>query len=400
MLRSFLLALAIASLCCSASHALIESGSRETVRDTGWPDGSLAVAKLRHMIGWYEGPPFGGGQTRCHYQTTSTRDFNQALELFSKIQAPELELFVYDGPTSNGIIRTKTQGRDFQTEKPIPYDWVFEVWAAEPWHMLHNHMTGRLLDGQPGPVPAPRIELYISDGGGVRWEQVILPPNVIVKDCRAQSLAAMGHDCFKIKGHVYDTANRKPIAALVTLGKPGPRGMVDPQQMDATTSGSFAFPRVTRGNYWLRAEAPGYAPRSSNLIQVPACEETTIYLSKTATLSGVVTDEQGRPLANIPVRAANTRAIDATVYHTNPLYGVDCMTSTSSDGRFSFETLPRGFTQLMCGEGQDRHIDYRWIDIPSENVQLKFPFEAPPASTPSIKFSMDTTSTVATTSTK
>ena len=388
--------LAIISFCCSPGYSLIQSGSRASVYDAGWPAGSLPVAQLPSMIGWYEGPPFCGGQTRCHYQTTGTTEFNQALELFSQIQAPRLELFVYDGPTSNGIIRTKPRGGDFQEETPIAYDWVFEIWAAENWHSLHNRMADHLIDGQPGPVPAPRLELYISEGGGVRWEQVTVPPNVIVTDCRAQSLAARGLDCFKIEGHVYDTANRKPIAARVTLVQQDRTGLIDLQPTDATTSGSFAFPPITTGIYWLRAEASGYAPRLSAAIRIPVCEETTIYLSKTAPLTGFVEDEQGRPLANMPVRAANTRAIDGTVYSTKPLYDIDCITTTSFDGRFSFETLPRGFTQLMCGEGQNLHSDNRWIEIPSENVRVKFPDKAPSESTAPIKFSMSTTSTLST----
>ena len=45
-----------------ATFALIMTGKGEPVTDAGWPAGALAVANLKSRLGWWEGPPFGGGE--------------------------------------------------------------------------------------------------------------------------------------------------------------------------------------------------------------------------------------------------------------------------------------------------------------------------------------------------
>ena len=61
-LRFLLLIACTAWLLPSAAFALIMTGTgNEPVSDAGWPAGALAVANLKSRVGWWEGPPFGGG---------------------------------------------------------------------------------------------------------------------------------------------------------------------------------------------------------------------------------------------------------------------------------------------------------------------------------------------------
>ena len=63
--HSTLLRLLIAfftALLSSTAFALITGGlGNDPVRDAGWPLGAVDVANLKTRVGWWEGPPFGGG---------------------------------------------------------------------------------------------------------------------------------------------------------------------------------------------------------------------------------------------------------------------------------------------------------------------------------------------------
>jgi hypothetical protein len=52
-----------------AAAALMMTGpGNDPVQDAGWPEGALAVANLDCRVGWWEGPPFGGGEWQFQYR--------------------------------------------------------------------------------------------------------------------------------------------------------------------------------------------------------------------------------------------------------------------------------------------------------------------------------------------
>ena len=52
----------------SPVEALILTGTgNQPVHDPGWPVGAVEVANLPSRIGWWEGPPFGGGEWHFEY---------------------------------------------------------------------------------------------------------------------------------------------------------------------------------------------------------------------------------------------------------------------------------------------------------------------------------------------
>src|SRR5207244_10439357 len=55
-------------LCTRTAFALITGGwGNDAVRGAGWPLGALEVADLKTRVGFWEGPPFGGGQYQFLY---------------------------------------------------------------------------------------------------------------------------------------------------------------------------------------------------------------------------------------------------------------------------------------------------------------------------------------------
>src|SRR5438034_248021 len=92
------LSLVWAGLCVAAlsapspMFALIAVGEGNTpVQDSGWPAGALEVANLKSRIGWWEGPPDGGGEYQFLYRG-DIEVFQQTVNAFAAIRAPVLEL--------------------------------------------------------------------------------------------------------------------------------------------------------------------------------------------------------------------------------------------------------------------------------------------------------------------
>ena len=140
---------------------------------TGWPEGAAAVAYLPSAVGWWEGPPFGGGEWHIQFRG-DTEAFTQALTNFVAIHAPALDLMVHDGP----------QHEKFLDGARV--DWELVVWNPESWNHLFNNTNVTIFGDSPNngkPVPAPRLNVFIGDGG-VDWSKVTIPPGVSVHDER------------------------------------------------------------------------------------------------------------------------------------------------------------------------------------------------------------------------
>src|SRR5262245_44747875 len=99
----FLFVIAIA-LAPSAQALILVGHGNQPVHDPGWPEGALAVANLQSRVGYWEGPPFGGGQWQFLYRGDA-EVLAQALEKFAAIRAPELELVLHDGPHENQFLK-------------------------------------------------------------------------------------------------------------------------------------------------------------------------------------------------------------------------------------------------------------------------------------------------------
>ncbi|MHC4604990.1 MAG: hypothetical protein ACYS6W_16870 [Planctomycetota bacterium] len=96
---SLLIIFYIVFLCPSLGMALItgEHGNHP-IENRGLPAGSVELANLPIRLGYWEGPPFGGGEYHFLYRCENTAEFNEALKTFADIKVKKLELVVRNGP--------------------------------------------------------------------------------------------------------------------------------------------------------------------------------------------------------------------------------------------------------------------------------------------------------------
>lgn len=147
------------------------------------PDGSAAVINLKSSVGWWEGPPFGGGEWHILFRG-NTEAFVETLTNFAAIHAPALDLVIHNGPKNDVILEAEKREN---TAVDARVDWVFIFWNPESWSKFFDNTNNVVFlknDPRYGqPVPAPRLDVYIG-GGQVNWEAVKVPANLRVRDER------------------------------------------------------------------------------------------------------------------------------------------------------------------------------------------------------------------------
>jgi len=322
--------------------ALILTGEGNgPVRDNAWPEGALAVANLSTRSSWWEGPPFGGGEHHFDYRG-NTEQFREALEAFSKIVAPRLELVIH-GESYSGFPTSRRDGAN----APPPIDWSFTIWNPERWNLLYNNPKSFFGSDQPNfrqPVAPPRIDVY--PGFGVRWDQVKVPTNVTVLDRRLASIGMPSGSGTVIRAEVFDIATGKPVkGARLDVSKPNEKGEYESfagQETDAR--GHVELTKVPGANLRLSVSAPDYAPKemgyqsggSNTLVNL------VVELSKSSSITGRVIDTSGEPVNGAKLSPANTLGIDGRGYAAP----ARVETVTDQDGRFEFKNLPHGFTGI------------------------------------------------------
>ncbi len=178
-IKTNVLVLAVSLLMVVRTNALIVSGTApiDPLELRGCPDGSVAVADLTSSVGWWEGPPFGGGEWHIQFRGDAEA-LNQALTNFAAIKSPSLDLVIHDGVKNDQFLKTNV-------------DWEFIVWNPEKWKSLYNSTNAalaKILKGDPNfgkPLPPPLLNIYIGDGQ-VDWDKVKVPANVYVRDERSK----------------------------------------------------------------------------------------------------------------------------------------------------------------------------------------------------------------------
>jgi len=339
--RPFVLAACCLAFLSPQAMALIEVGrGNSPVPDGPWPDGTLQVANLKSRIGWWEGPPFGGGHREFLYRG-DTAALNEALKAFGQIRTPVLDLFVHDG------IKDSTFLKDPKDPKAdTRADWTFDVWIPASWHRLYNNPKGVFASEQPEfrrPVDPPRMHVYLGRGT-IAWEQVKVPPTVRLTDRRA--IAKDQPPAGLVAGAVYDMATGKTIPkAQVTLGKLNEQGQWEKvAEAQSADDGRFEITKAPENSRRLTIAAEGYAPRSVDLEQLSPgrFEAVSVELCAVAQLTGTVTDDDGKPLETVRVRADSVMGIDGRGYAASGRNEA----VTDAQGRFELVGLPTGFTQL------------------------------------------------------
>lgn len=360
-------------LLTTAASALIMVGrGNAPVSDNNWPAGALEVANLKTRVGWWEGPPFGGGQHQFLYRGDAAA-FQQAIDLFAKIRSPELRLVIHEGPQENQFLKDE---RDPKADTRV--DWTFTVWNAQSWHQLYNNSASTFSANAPGggfrsPVDPPCIDVYVAgaDGKGIDFKQIKVPAGITVTDERATAAGYPADAGSVVRGDVYDMSTSKPIAnAEVVVARHDNQGKTEQVAGKADGQGHFELKNIPPGSYRVSVSADGYAPRMLGYVQLGsnALKQYTTHLVPPAKVRGTVIDTDGKPVAGVEVIASSIIAIDGRGY----LLPDRPEATTDDKGAFELAGLPQGFLQL-----HGHHKTYFMLDIlkpyaaPADDIVLR-----------------------------
>ena len=349
-----------------------EHGNRP-IQDRGWPTGSVEVANLESRLGYWEGPPFGGGEYQFLYRCKNTDEFNRALKILSAIQAKRLELVVHNGPEYSFWLKDNDEEL---SEEDNRVDWTFTVWNPASWDRLYNSPRGYMLHSDhpnfKKPVAAPKIDVYIG-GGSILWKNVKVPKNVLVIDTRPGSVSPEFAGSGLVHGKVLDMATAEPIAgAQVVLAEHEGHGKWKDVMHGKTDEKGFCqIAKVPPGYYEVQVRAKDYAPRKQGGYNNtrPEYYEFEVRLARPSYVKGTVTNLRGNPIEGVKVLATNTLGPDGLGY---PCAG-DTSAITDEQGRFEIDSLPAG--GLMTGRcrAESLHLTnsiFEQYPIPSDEIKL------------------------------
>ncbi len=152
-----------------------------------------------------------------------------------------------------------------------------------------------------------------------------------------------------IAGVVVDDQG-KPIGDARVLATPmsDPFPIVDPRHDGVSTAanGSFTLPALAAGTWRLTATKAGSAPGSSTPVTVDGVHERTgvkLVLEPGATVTGIVTDKAGAPIASADVRV---------VVRGHVSWRERREAFTAADGTFTITALPRRAVDVVASHEQ------------------------------------------------
>jgi hypothetical protein len=336
--------LAFLLLFTTAAPALIMVGKgNKPVTDAGWPTGALELANLKTRVGWYEGPPFGGGQW-CFMYRGDTAALIEAVKALGQVRAPAVQLILHEGAQENQFLKD-----DKDPKGDATYDWSFTVWVPSSWHHLYNDPRSTFSADSENfrkPVDPPRLDVYLT--AKLDWTKVTIPEGVQVIDQRnaaGKKPAAGG----VIRGDVFDMASGKPIPDVdirVEIYKTPQNTYDKAASATGDKDGRFEVTNIPPGHARIIASAKGYAPKMFGYEEFKdgVARKFTVELAKAVQLTGIVIDSDGKPLAGVTVRTNNNMAIDGRGY------AMPDAPQTKSDekGHFTLSDLPTGYGQFWA----------------------------------------------------
>ena len=349
-------------------NALITGGfGNDPVRDHDWPAGALELANLKTRVGWWEGPPFGGGQFAFLYRGDA-KAFNEALEKLAAIKAPAVELEIHRGPHESFWLQDR-EGDKGKNKRDARVDWTFTVWTPRNFHHLYNNPRSLFSSGQHDfrrGVPAPRIDIYVGDGE-IDWNAVKVPKNVRVTDRRGGGK----DEKTVVHGRVYHMLTSKPVAGaeVAVIGYNEKREVATLGTATTNADGEFRIEGLDGVGMNIHVKAAGFAPCALGWQELGKGEEREFHaeLSPAQKISGRVIDSSNQPVAKAKLRTFTLLGIDGRGYEMPE----QPTTNTDEQGNFSLE-LPQGFVQLSvyADELYQRPPFSEIFDVPRENIVL------------------------------
>jgi Carboxypeptidase regulatory-like domain len=336
------MAVAMAILPLKNGHAWIRVGKGNApVADPGWPKGAAKIFNDRERVAWWEGPPFGGGQWHAECRGNA-QVLNAVLDDFVNIDAKAKRVIVHDGVgQSFGLNSNREPAKRAAAE----IDWEFTVWQRASWEQQRKLPVEYRPPDFDAADKEPPVQIDIYVGGKVHWSELLIPHGLEVIDERLEAHGFTSADRIVLEGKVFDLASKKPLTAALRLdridSKPG-GGLTKVLQTVADPPGHWVMKKVPEGWYRLVAEKEGYVPRLvayTTLDVQPGWHHYACGLAPVASLSGRVTDETGKPLADVAVRLSDILPAGSTGGYQ--LLN-EKLCKTNADGRFQSDQVPAG----------------------------------------------------------
>jgi hypothetical protein len=336
------------------------------------PAGAEPIFNSTARIAWWEGPPFGGGQWHAECRGDA-RTFNSILADFAKLDVKTKRLVVHDGVGRSFWLNPNDEPAKREGAR---IDWMFMVWQPASWERLRKLPADLNPTGPGNADDGPPTQIDVYTGGSIKWADVVVPKGLKVIDQRLEAHGFTPADGVVLEGKVTDLATKKPIPAKSRLERIEPQKQGGYQYTTATKAatdadGHWVMRKVAPGWYRVVIEADGYVPRILGYLKPADQPRWHGYdggLARPAPVTGRITDDTGRPLADVEVRFDNVTTNTGLRYELPRGSSVN----TGADGRFRAEQLPAGKVTIWVHKpGYIRPGLGLSVTTPKEDVELK-----------------------------
>ncbi len=304
-----LLVAILAAIAPPEASALITGGEgNKPIRDPGWPAGAAEIFNHTGRIAWWEGPPFGGGQwhSECRGDVNA---LNAVLADFARMDVKVKRIVVHDGTGHSFWLAPNREPGKLDKAR---IDWAFMVWQPDRWEQLRK-LPADLNPTDPDTTSPPsRIDVYTA---GIDWAGVTVPEGIEIVDQRLVAHGFTPEDGIVLEGKVTALATEQPVAATIRLQRVEPQEKggyryPDVAEAMADAQGHWVLKHAPAG--WIRVvvEAEGFVSRVAGYAQFddqPRWHPFDSSLARPAVVSGRVTDEAGKPLADVELSLGNVR---------------------------------------------------------------------------------------------
>lgn len=352
-------------------QALIEGGTgNEPLRDPGWPQGAAEIFNHPGRVAHWVGPPFGGGQWHAECRGDAVA-LNKVLADFTKLDAKTKRIVVHDGVGHSFWLNPNGEPAK---EEAARVDWAFTVWQPASWERLKDLPADLNPIAKRDAAGGPPAQIDVYTGGSIRWADVVVPHGIDVGDERLEAHGLALADGAVLEGTVVDLATQQPVAARVRLEryKPRPEGGYEYATAAETTAdseGRWVIKNAPAGSHRIVVEADGYVPRLAGYANFdqPGWHAYECALARPAVVSGRVTDDVGRPLADVEVHLGDVSTAAEGRYQSPHEF----KTKTDNDGRFRLEQVPVGSARVWVRKpGFVRPGLGPTIETPKDDVEL------------------------------
>src|SRR5262245_24043797 len=362
---ALVLTAALLTLPSQRAFALIEGGEgNEPLRDPGWPKGAEVLINTPHRIAYWVGPLGDHWHADCRGDANA---FNVVLANFAKLDVKSKQIVVHNGVGNSYWLNI---GNDPARRDKAKMDWMFQTWTKDDGK---NRRIRRLGQAGPEATQEPPAQIDVYTGGNIKWEDVRVPPGLKVVDMRLEAHGFTLADGVVLEGKVADLETKKPLSAMMRFERvehqpKGANKYVNVAGAVSGAGGHWVLKKAPAGYHRIVIEAPGYVPRivGSDSFDQPRWKSYDTELVKGGLVAGRVTDQAGKPLADVEVQ----------LYVTLPgggLYDWPLAEpiKTDKDGRFRAEHVPLGKAKMWVVKmGYTRQGPELSFTTPKDDVEL------------------------------